>query len=89
VWHPSQKLRDLPDGRVEITLTVADTLEVRRWILGYGVQAEVVAPDGLREALRAEAQALAKSLGQQRLPLATKPGRRLSHQVSMPNVGQR
>jgi len=40
LWHPSQKLRDLTDGRVEMTLTVADTLEVRRWIVGYGVQAE-------------------------------------------------
>ena len=40
----STSLRDLPDGRVEMTLHVADTLEVRRWILGYGVQAEVVEP---------------------------------------------
>jgi hypothetical protein len=46
LWHPSQKLRDLPDGRVEMTLHVADTLEVRRWILGYGVQAGVVEPAG-------------------------------------------
>ena len=66
LWHPSQKLRDLADGRVEVTLQVADTLEVRRWILGYGVQAEVVAPEGLREALRAEAEALAQHLSPQR-----------------------
>ena len=69
VWHPSQKLRELPDGRVEMTLSVADTLEVRRWILGYGVQAEVVAPEGLREALRVEAEALALGLGPRRLAL--------------------
>ena len=70
MWHPSQKLRDLPDGRVEMTLTVADTLEVRRWILGYGVQAEVVAPEGLREALRVEAEALAAALAPQRPTLS-------------------
>ena len=70
LWHPSQKLRDLPDGRLEMTLTVADTLEVRRWILGYGVRAEVTAPEGLREALRAEAEALADRLGARRKPLA-------------------
>ncbi len=69
LWHPSQKLRDLPDGRVEMTLEVADTLEVRRWILGYGVQAEVVEPEGLREALRSEAEALALGLGPRRLTL--------------------
>jgi predicted DNA-binding transcriptional regulator YafY len=66
VWHPSQKLRDLPDGRVEMTLRVADTLEVRRWILGFGVQAEVLAPEGLREALRAEAETLARKAAPQR-----------------------
>ena len=70
LWHPSQKLRDLPDGRLEMMLQVADTLEVRRWILGYGVQAEVLAPEGLREALRAEAVDLALRLGPQRRPLA-------------------
>ena len=64
-----RKIR-LPDGRVEMTLHVADTLEVRRWILGYGVQAEVVEPAGLREALRAEAEALAWGLAPRRLPLA-------------------
>ena len=74
VWHPSQKLRDLPDGRVETTLTVADTLEVRRWILGYGVQAEVLAPPGLRAALRVEAEALAQGLAPRRLALARSKG---------------
>jgi len=69
LWHPSQKLRDLADGRVEVALQVADTLEVRRWILGYGVQAEVVAPEGLREALRVEAVQLATMLEHQRKPL--------------------
>jgi predicted DNA-binding transcriptional regulator YafY len=70
LWHPSQKLRALPDGRVEMTLTVADTLEVRRWILGYGVQAEVVTPEALRAALRVEAEGVAAVLRPQRRPLA-------------------
>jgi WYL domain len=58
LWHPSQKLRELDDGRLEVTLRVADTLEVRRWILGYGVHAEALEPATLREALRADAEAL-------------------------------
>ncbi len=62
LWHPSQRLRELPDGRLELTLRVADTLEVRRWILGYGPEAEVMEPAALREALRREAFALAERL---------------------------
>ncbi len=73
LWHPSQKFRDLTDGRLELTLHVADTLEVRRWILGYGVQAEVIEPAGMREALRQEAEALAERLTPKRKPLATMP----------------
>jgi predicted DNA-binding transcriptional regulator YafY len=74
VWHPSQKLRDLPDGRVEMTLHVADTLEVRRWIFGFGAQAEVVAPEGLREALRLQAETLARELRPQRPALTRSVG---------------
>ncbi|HXH82943.1 MAG TPA: WYL domain-containing protein [Candidatus Tectomicrobia bacterium] len=70
LWHPSQRFRDLDDGRLEVTLRVADTLEVRRWILGYGLQAEVIAPESLREALRKEAEALAARLTPGRAPLA-------------------
>ncbi len=71
LWHPSQQFRELSDGRLEVTLRVADTLEVRRWILGYGVHAEVLEPEALREALRADAQALAERLTPRRLPLAS------------------
>jgi len=73
-WHPSQKLVDLADGRREMTLQVADTLEVRRWILGYRVQAEVLEPASLREALGAEAETLATKLAPQRAPLAVARG---------------
>jgi hypothetical protein len=65
-----------------MTLRVADTLEVRRWILGYGAQAEVVEPQSLREALRVEADALARKLTPTRLPAApavVAAGSRLAH----------
>jgi predicted DNA-binding transcriptional regulator YafY len=68
LWHPSQKVRELPDGRLEMSARVADTLEVRRWILGYGSEAQVLEPAALREALRRDAEALAGKLAPQRKP---------------------
>jgi predicted DNA-binding transcriptional regulator YafY len=60
--HPSQAFRDLPGGRLELTLQVADTVEVRRWLLGFGADADVLEPSSLREALRHEAERLVSVL---------------------------
>jgi predicted DNA-binding transcriptional regulator YafY len=69
LWHPSQKLRELSDGRLEFTVRVADTLEIRRWVLGYGPDAEVVQPASLRNTLQQQATALADKL----MPLRALP----------------
>jgi predicted DNA-binding transcriptional regulator YafY len=75
-WHPSQQFRSLPDGRLEMTLDVADTEEVRRWILGWGAQAEVLQPTSMREALQKEARALAERLERRGPALARAAPRR-------------
>jgi predicted DNA-binding transcriptional regulator YafY len=72
LWHPSQKFRESPDG-LEMNLRVADTLEVRRWILGYGNEAEVLEPAALREALRRDAEVRAAKLAPQRKPTRAVP----------------
>jgi predicted DNA-binding transcriptional regulator YafY len=51
-WHPSQRLRELPDGRLQLTLVVSHLLEVRRWVMGYGAECEVVEPAELRDQVR-------------------------------------
>ena len=57
-WHPSQKLRELKDGELEMTLTLSSLVEVRRWILNWGRDARAVAPRELVEEVRAEAGAV-------------------------------
>jgi predicted DNA-binding transcriptional regulator YafY len=48
-WHPTQKLRTLRDGRLELTFRAGGTFEITRWILGWGDAAEVVRPLSLRQ----------------------------------------
>jgi predicted DNA-binding transcriptional regulator YafY len=74
LWHPSQEVKELPGGRVELTLKVADTLEVRRWLLGFGAEAEVIEPPALREAIRQGAVKLVARLEPRRKPPARLPG---------------
>jgi predicted DNA-binding transcriptional regulator YafY len=47
-WHPTQRIKDLPDGRLELTFHAGGTFEITRWILGWGDAAEVVRPAKLR-----------------------------------------
>jgi predicted DNA-binding transcriptional regulator YafY len=49
IWHRSQRLVELPDGRVELTVTVAGIVEIRPWILSWGDAVEVLGPPALRE----------------------------------------
>ena len=57
-WHESQELRDLPDGRLELSLRLGALPEVERWVLTWGADAEVVHPKELRHRLRATAATL-------------------------------
>ncbi|MDQ6883689.1 MAG: WYL domain-containing protein [Candidatus Dormibacteraeota bacterium] len=49
IWHPSQQLIDGPRGAVEMRVTVAGTVEITPWILGWGDAVEVLAPVELRQ----------------------------------------
>ncbi len=48
VWHPSQRLSPGPDGSIDMAVTVAGTVEITPWILGWGDSIEVLAPADLR-----------------------------------------
>jgi predicted DNA-binding transcriptional regulator YafY len=47
-WHPTQRIRELRDGGLELTFLAGGTFEITRWVLGWGKAAEVVAPRRLR-----------------------------------------
>jgi predicted DNA-binding transcriptional regulator YafY len=59
-WHASQKVRRLAGGGCEIELTVADTTELKRFILQLGAAVEVLEPARLRREIAAEHAAAAK-----------------------------
>lgn len=48
-WHPTQRLGELRDGRVELTFRAGGAFEIIRWILGWGDAAEVVSPALVRK----------------------------------------
>lgn len=53
-WHPEQITVAGKDGRLILTIPVADFREIKREILRYGSQVEVVFPDELRNEVKKE-----------------------------------
>jgi predicted DNA-binding transcriptional regulator YafY len=56
-WHPSQKVQPHPDGSVRIELHVCNDWALRRWILGFGSNARVLAPSSLADDILDELEA--------------------------------
>lgn len=61
IWHSSQIIIPLKDGRLRIILQVADTNELVGWILSFGSQVRAVRPDGLRQKVKEEARKIFRS----------------------------
>lgn len=54
-WHKTQQLHFNDDGTLDYQVTVSGLTEMSWWILGYGDQAEVLAPKELRERIATKA----------------------------------
>ena len=54
VWHESQKIDALPDGRLHMTLNVSNDWALRSWILGFGARVTVLKPTALVDQIREE-----------------------------------
>lgn len=57
-WHAEQVCEWLPDGRLGFRVTVPVTDELRRWVLRYGTDCQVVQPASLRDWVLDQARGL-------------------------------
>lgn len=59
-WHKTQQITRNSDGSVDFCVTVSGLNEIAWWIMGYGNQAEVLAPDALRKIIAKHASEMVK-----------------------------
>ncbi|KZK74761.1 MAG: DNA-binding protein [Pelodictyon luteolum] len=53
-WHSSQELEDHEDGSLTLSMEIPSLEAVMRWVMRYGGEAEVVAPEELRNRVKEE-----------------------------------
>lgn len=59
VWHPSQRMKELPGGGAVLTLEVGLAPDLENWILGWGMHAKVLEPEVLCERIAGIARSMA------------------------------
>jgi len=57
-WHPSQKLKPLTAGELELSMTLGSLEEIERWTLSWGSHARVLEPVELQRRIRQEAESV-------------------------------
>jgi predicted DNA-binding transcriptional regulator YafY len=53
-WHPSQKIKELKDGRILLSMTASGKEEIKAWILSFGAKARLLAPNLLCKEIETE-----------------------------------
>jgi proteasome accessory factor B len=61
-WHPSQQIRPLKDGKIELHLKLSSLGEIERWILGWGCSAVVLKPKELVGSIKEAARQIVENL---------------------------
>lgn len=59
-WHASQQIEERPDGSLVLYMKTTGLPEVKNWVLQFGSHAEVLQPESLRAACRAEIVAMGR-----------------------------
>jgi len=57
-WHPSQRIKPLGDGRVELSLDLGNLEEIERWVLSWAAHARVLEPVEVKRRIRRAAEAI-------------------------------
>jgi predicted DNA-binding transcriptional regulator YafY len=60
IWHKNQKVKNLPDGSIELSFPVASFSEITMEILKHGAGVEVIKPKALRDIIKEEAKKILK-----------------------------
>lgn len=68
MWHPTQKIKELKDGRVLLTMMASGKEEIKAWILSFGARAVVLSPKLFQKEIQAE---LAKTFSNYRGAIRT------------------
>ena len=58
IWHSSQKIYDKEDGSIIFEADIAETDEIKFWIMQWGASAKVIEPESLRRKVWSEANAM-------------------------------
>ncbi|MHB8790177.1 MAG: helix-turn-helix transcriptional regulator [Desulfobulbaceae bacterium] len=62
-WSPNQKIASNKDGSVVLTMTTSGLWDVKRWVMMYGSEAEVLEPKELRQAIVEDLAAMRERYG--------------------------
>jgi predicted DNA-binding transcriptional regulator YafY len=63
VWHPGQRMEELADGSITLTLPVSHEAEITMEILKHGSHVEIMEPEWLREKVKEEIGRMTKIYG--------------------------
>lgn len=62
-WHPTQEIKEHPDGSITLQMQVTGLNELKRWVLGYGRGAVVKEPPELVALVKGEVEEMSKHYG--------------------------
>ncbi|TDP12305.1 helix-turn-helix transcriptional regulator [Halanaerobium congolense] len=53
-WNDKQEIKDISENEIVFKVKTSSREEIKKWILGYGAEAEVLQPKNLREEMKQE-----------------------------------